>query len=110
MAVVPLAIESVCVLREIANSHFVSPLYRARIDGKFPVHVVNVPCRVAHERFEERSLARTVAPDQRDFFAALDVRSEGQYHFQIAIRFREALALERVASRRRLHVKTDIRP
>src|ERR1700687_1708346 len=98
------------VLREIAYRYLVSPLHRAAIDWELPVHLVDVSCRVAHERLQQRGLARTVAPDQRNFFSALDIRREGLDHFQVTVRFCDPLAFEHVASRRRLPVKTDIWP
>ena len=51
------------VLREVAYHHFVPPFHCAAVDREFAVCIVNVPCRVTHQRLQERGFARTRLTD-----------------------------------------------
>jgi len=59
------------ILREVPDGDFVSPDYRAAIDGKFAIGIFDEPGGIAHNDFSRWS-AGTVAAHESDLFAARD--------------------------------------
>ena len=106
---VPLTIDVGVILREISDGDVVPPHDRAAVDRKLPVGIVDEAGRVADQRFQQRGLARAVAADQRDFFAALDIGRERLDHFHAVVGFRDALDFQRMAARMLVHLKADVR-
>src|SRR5450432_822629 len=98
------------VLGEVAQRDFMTPYYNPVVHIEVPVGVFDEAGGAAYQRFQQRGFSRPVAAHQRNLLAARDAGSEAADYLQLAVAFRQPLYFQRMAARRTLHVKTDVRP